>query len=136
MLIHCLTLWQEFCVHNAPDIKNAISISFTLDSNCLAFFGLGDPRLFHWRLCHLVSGSYSKIQDSSPVITFYNKFGSVWRSSRMSWHTCSHQSFWSLFSSFGTIFAHSFLISKSSVIIFQTVSQLMPNSYATICTVI
>ena len=34
-----------------------------------AFFGLGDPAIFHWRLCRFVSGSYWKTQVLSPVMT-------------------------------------------------------------------
>ena len=54
-------------------------MSLILDLNCLVFFGFGDDRHFHWRLWRLISGSYSKIQDSSPVMTLCSKSGSVWR---------------------------------------------------------
>jgi len=70
------------------------------------FFGLGNIRLFHWRLWCLVFVSYSKIHDSPPVITLYSKFGSS--CFRMSWHACTCHSFCSSFSNFGTIFAQIF----------------------------
>jgi len=39
----------------------------------LAFFGRGDLLVCHSELCRLVSGSYSKIHDSSPVMTCLKK---------------------------------------------------------------
>ena len=47
MLIDCLSIWQKFHVHNAFDIKEAISMTFTLDFDILTFFGRGDPGDFH-----------------------------------------------------------------------------------------
>lgn len=75
-------------VNDVFDINKAISRSFILDIVCLAFFGLGDSRLFYSRLWRLASGSYSKIQDSSPVMMFSNKCGSIFRCLKMSWDTC------------------------------------------------
>ena len=39
----------------------------------LAFFGRGELLVCHSELCRLVSGSYSKIHVSSPVMTFEKK---------------------------------------------------------------
>ena len=64
--------------------KKAISITLVLELNILAFLGLGDNALFNLRLCHLVSGSYSKIYDSSPVTTLFSRLGSVSSCSKMS----------------------------------------------------
>ena len=41
-------------------------------------------------------------------MTLCSKSGSVWRCSRMSWHTFTRRSFWSSSRSFGTIFAQIF----------------------------
>ena len=87
------------------------------------------------RLWRLVSGSYSKIQDSSPMMALCSKSGSVWRCLRTSWHTSTRHSFWSLSRNFGTIFAQIFHIPKSSVITFHTLSRLIFNSSTIIWTV-
>ena len=84
VLINSLALWQEFCVDNSMDIKKAISITLVLDLNTLAFLGLGDDALFHARLGRLVSGSYSKIHDSSPVTSLFSKLDSVSSCSKIS----------------------------------------------------
>ena len=76
--------------------------------NTLAFSGLGDNALFHSRLCRMVSGSYSKIHDSSPVRTLFSKLGSVSSCSKMFWHTCTCRSFCASFRNLGTIFAQIF----------------------------
>ena len=107
LLIDRLALWQEPTVDNASDIKEHDQHDFDFGF-CLAFFGLSDVWDFHWHLWCLVSGSYSKIHVSSPVMTLRSKCGSVWRRSVMSWHTCMRCSFWSSFSSLGTIFAQTF----------------------------
>ena len=53
----------------------------------------------------------------------------------MSWHTCLQLSFWSSFSSLGTIFAHTFCMPKCFVIMFQTLSFFMFSWLAIIQTV-
>ena len=95
-----------------------ISITLVLDLNTLAFLGLGDNVLYNSRLCRLVSGSYSKIHDSSPVTTLFSKLGSVSHCSKMSWHIRLCRSF----CPFCTIFAQIFLIPRSSVMILHTLS--------------
>ena len=134
-LINSLALWQEFCVDNSMGIKKAISITLVLDLNTLIFLGLGDNALFHSRLCRLVSGSYSKIHDSSPITTLFSKLGSVLSCSEMSSHTCTRRSFCPSFSNLGTIFAQIFLILRSSIMILHTLSLLTPTSSAIILTV-
>ena len=83
--------------------KKSISIILVLDLNTRAFLGFGDNALFHSRLCRLVSGSHSKIQDSLPVTTLFSKLGTVSSCSKMSWQTCIHCSFCPTLSNFGTI---------------------------------
>ena len=135
MLIDSLALWQEFCKDNSIDMKKkAISITLVLDLNTLAFLGLGDNALFLSRLCHLMSGVYSKIHDSSSTTTLFSKLGSVSRCSKMSWHTCTRHSFCPSFSNLGTIVAQIFLISRSSVMILHTLSLFIPSSSAIILT--
>ena len=103
-------------------LKNVINMTLTFDFDSLAFFSLSNVRDFHWQLWRLVSRSYSKIHVSSPVMTLWSKSGSVWKCSMMSWYTCMQHSFWSSFSSLGTISAQTLCMPKSSVIIFQTLS--------------
>ena len=47
MLVDHLALWKELDVDDALQSKNAIGLSLILDFDYLAFFGLGDPGLFH-----------------------------------------------------------------------------------------
>ena len=88
--------------------KKAICFTLVLDLNTLTFLGLGDNALFHSRLWHLVSESYAKIHDSSPVTTLFSKLGSVSSCSKMSWPTCTRRFFCPSFSNLGTFFAQIF----------------------------
>lgn len=65
-------------------------------------------RTFPLKPLRFVSVSYSKFDYSSLLMTIPRKFGSVSRRPRMSWHTS--------FSSFVTIFAQIFRMSKLPVI--------------------
>ena len=51
-----------------------MSIGLNLDLLILAFLGQGEIAVFHSRLWLFVSGSYSKIHDSSPVINATEEF--------------------------------------------------------------
>ena len=93
--------------------KNVSDIILTFD---FVLFFSASVRDFQWLLWRSASGSNIKVHVSSP-----NKFDSICRRSMMSWHTCMRRSFWSSFSSLGTIFAQIFRIVKSSVIILQIV---------------
>jgi len=115
--------------------KKTITITLVLDLAILTFFGLGNVGLFHLRLWRLVFGSYSKIHDSSPVISLSSNIASVSSCSRISWHTCTRRSFWSSFSNFGTIFAQIILIPRCFVLIVHTLSQFMCSSFAIILVV-
>jgi len=57
-------------------------MDFIFDLLLLAFFGRDDADVCYSLLCLFVSGSYSKIHVSSPVITFFKKFLSLWIRSR------------------------------------------------------
>jgi len=54
--------------------KKQISMDLIFDLLILAFFRRGELLMCHSELCHLVTGSYSKIQDSAPVMTCLKKF--------------------------------------------------------------
>ena len=71
-----------------------------------AFFGSGELLVCHSELCRLVSGSYSKIHVSSPVMTCLKKFLSFSMRSRKSRHTFLQfigENFWD---QLGTNFLH------------------------------
>jgi hypothetical protein len=82
-----------------------------------AFFYFGDCAMCHSSLCLLVSGSYSKKQLLSHVMTQLRKSGPVSSRSSISANTSFRHAFWSSIF-FGTIFAHTFLMFKSCVTIF------------------
>ena len=86
-----------------------------LDLLILAFLGREEFAVCHSRLWRFVSGSYCKIHDSSPVITRLKNSGSLSRQSRRSRHTSLRLAFCSVVRFFGTILAHTFLLSKSYV---------------------
>ena len=124
-------IYSTYCLHWLLLIYfvNAVLVT-NKNCNCkntLAFLGLGDNVLFHSRLCRLVSGSYSKVHDSSPVTTLFSKLGSVSSCSQMSWHTCTRRFFCPSFCNLGTIFAQIFLIHRSSVMILHTLSLFRPS---------
>jgi hypothetical protein len=50
-------------------IEKQISMDCIFDLLILAFFGGVELLVFHSKLCGLVSRSYSKIHDSSPVMS-------------------------------------------------------------------
>jgi hypothetical protein len=94
MFINCLSLSHEFLMNNTLTSKKQISVDLIFDLLILAFFGHGELLLCHSELCRLVSGSCSKIHDSSPVMTcFKKKFSSFSMGSR---HTSLRFSFCSL----------------------------------------
>ena len=79
-------LWQS---------KKQMRMDFIFDLLILAFFGCGDAEVCHSLLCLFVSGLYSKIHVSSPVITFFKKFLSLWIHCRRWRHTSFQLSgFW------------------------------------------
>ena len=104
-------------------------MDFIFDLLLLTFFGRGDADVCHSLLCLFVSGSYSKIHVSSPVITFFKKFLSLWIRSRRLLSFCSIVRF------LGTNFAHNFFMANSSVKIWWSVAWFKCNSPAIIRTV-
>jgi len=105
-----------------------MSINLVLDLLILAFLGQGEFAVCHSRLWRFVSGSYSKIHDSSSVITQLKNSGYFSRRSRRSRHTSLGLAFCSVVRFFGTILVHTFLISKSCVKIWWMVNRFKFNS--------
>lgn len=64
--------------------KKTMSIDFACDLLMRIFFIQGKALVCHSTLCALVSGSYSKIQYSSQIITLPKVFGSVFKMSAFS----------------------------------------------------
>ena len=85
----------------------------------------------------LVLGFWVVLKNWCLITSDYllSKSGSFWRCSMMPWHISMHCSFWSSYSSCGTIFAQTFQMPKSLVIIFQTLSFFMSSRLAVIQTI-
>ena len=102
----------------------------------VAFFGRGDLFVCHSEICRPVSGSYSNIRASSPVMTCLKKmFPSFLMRSRRSRHTFLRFSFCSLVRFFGTNFAQIFRLPNFSVRMSWTVWWFKFNSLPIILTV-
>ena len=127
-LIDSLSWWQKFLVDDLLTVKKTMSINLILDLLILAFLGWGEFAVWHSRLWRFVSGSYFKIYDSSPAITRLKNSGSLSRRSRRSRHTSLRLAFCSVVGFFGTILAHTFLMSISCVKILWTVNRFKFNS--------
>jgi len=108
--------------------KKQMNINLNLDLLILAFLEQGEFAVCHSQLWRFVSGLYSKIHDSSPVIMWLKNSGSLWRQSRRSRHTSLQLAFCSVVRFFETILAHTFLMSKSCVKIWWIVNQFKFNS--------
>ena len=66
----CLTLRNEFCMNNAPDVKETNPLCHRCDFATTALWvlpGVGEP---HWRCWHSFSRSYWKTHGSSPLTLF------------------------------------------------------------------
>ena len=87
---------------------------------CLAFFGLGNPGLFHCEDSCLVSGSYPQTQLSSPVMTLDMQDGSSTARWRSYWQIATRSSFSSRVRSQGTNSAATRCMFKSHLRIVST----------------
>ena len=76
-LIDSLSWWHKFLVDDPLTVKKKMSIDLILDLLILAFLGRGEFGVSHFRFWRFVSGLYSKIHDSSPVITRLKNSGST-----------------------------------------------------------
>ena len=113
----------------SPDCqKKPTCIDLILDLLILAFLGRGEFAVCHFRIWLFVSGSYSKIHDSSPVITRLKNSGSLSRRSKRSRHTFLRLAFCSVLRIFGTILAQTFLMTKFCVKIWWTANRFKFNS--------
>ena len=98
-LIDSLPWWHTFLVDDPLTVKKKqISVDLIFDLLILAYLGRGEFAVCHSRLWRFVSGSYSKINDSSPVITRLKSFRSLSRRSRRSRHTSLRMAFCSVVS--------------------------------------
>ena len=111
--------WQfvlvaQILVDDPLAVKKQMSIDLILDLLILLLLRRGEFAASNYRLWRFVSGSYSKIHDSSPVITRLKNSGFLSRRSRKSRHIppigllLSREVFWN---HLGT----QFLTSKSCV---------------------
>ena len=96
-----------------------------------AFFGLRDYVDLHCIDCRLFSRSYVNTKLSSQVIMEFNKSGSLSLRWKRSKHNSLRRSFCSTDSSFGTIFAQTFLMFSSSDVIRRTLPLSKLTSSAT-----
>ena len=114
-LIDSLSWWHKFLVHDYLTFKKTNEHDLIFDSLILAFLGRREFAVRHSKIWRFVSGSYSKIHDSSTVTTRLKNSGSLSRRSRRSRHTSLRLAFCSVVRFFATILAHTFLMSKSCV---------------------
>jgi len=114
-----LSNWYKFIMNNPSNIKKCQQHCFDSWFGPTEYFGCGELVIFHWTLGRFVSGSYWQTHVSSPMMTQPKTSSCL---SRSSWQIVTLLCFCSSVSSFGTIYAHTFLMSRSSVKIFLTVS--------------
>ena len=114
-LIDILSWWHKFLVDDPLTVKKTNEHRLILDLLILAYLRLGEFAVCHSRIWRFVSEPYSKTHDSSPVITRLKNSGSLSRRSRKSKDTSLRLAFCSVVRFFGTILAHTFLMSKSYV---------------------
>jgi len=123
--IENLSWWHKFLADDSLTVKKEkTGIDLILDFLILALLGQGEFSVCHSRLWRFVSGSYSKIHDSSPVIRRLKNSGTLSRRSRRSRNTSLQLTFCKVVRFFGTILAKSFLMSKSYVKIWWTLNRL------------
>jgi len=115
--------------------KKHTSMHFTFYLDLRAFFGLRGHFEHHFKLGHLVSGSYWKNQFSLPVITQSINSGSAATCSSKPAQTLICASCWYSVRFLQIILAQIFPIPNSSVSINQTVSRFTFSSSAIILTV-
>ena len=76
-LIDSMSWWHKFLVDDPLTVKKTNGHRFDFGFLILAFLGRGEFAVCHSRIWSFVSGSYSKIHDSSPVITRLKNSGSL-----------------------------------------------------------
>jgi len=129
ILIDSLSWWHKILLDDPLTLKKKqMIIDLILDLLILAFLWRGEFAVCHSRLWRFVPGSYSKIHDSSSVITRLKNSGTLSRRSRRSRHTSLWLAFCSGMRFFGTILAHTFLLPKPCVKIWWTVKRFKFNS--------
>ena len=114
-VIDSLTWWHKFLVDDPLTVKTKNEHQFDFGFAHSRFLGTGRVCSVPLPTLAFCLGSYSKIHNSSPVITRLKNSGSLSRRSRRSRHTSIRLAFYSVVRFFGTILAHTFLMSKSCV---------------------
>ena len=127
-LIDSFSWWHKFLVDDLLTVKKTNKHRIDFGFTHSRFLGMGRVCSVPSRLWRFVSGSYSKIHDTSPVITRLKNSGSLSRRSRRSRHTSLRLAFYSVVRFFWTILAHTFLMPKFSVKIWWTVNRFKFNS--------
>ena len=90
-------------------------MDFIFDLLILVFFGRGELFVCHSELCRLFSGSYSKIHDSSPVMTCLKTKIAIFDVFKKVQARISSVFLWSLLKFIGISFALFFCMPTSSV---------------------
>jgi len=111
-LVDSLSIWYKFIMNNSSNIKKVSNILFTLDLDHRNFFHLGELAVFHCEIYRFFSGAYWKTHVSLAVMTWPKMSSCL---SKRSWQIVTLPCLCSSVSSFGTIFAHTSLMSRSSV---------------------
>ena len=119
--------WLSKKQKNKKQTNKWTSIWFWIYSFSLSWAGESFA-VCHSRLWRFFLRSYSKIHDLSLVITRLKNSGSLSRRSSRSRHTSLRLAFCSVVRIFGTILAHTFLVSKSCVKIWCSVNRFKFNS--------
>lgn len=86
--------------------KTTINMDFIFDLLIQVFLEQCDMNVCHWELWHFASVSYTKINNSFPVITFSRKFGSLQTQSKSFRQIFVHLSICSSVNNFDANFAH------------------------------
>ena len=74
LLINCLSLRHKILMNNTLTVEKQNSMDFIFNLLIPAFLGHGELLVCHSELWRLVSGSYLKIHNLSPVMMFEKTF--------------------------------------------------------------
>ena len=121
-LVDCLSSWYKFITNNPSNIKKSQQHCFDSWFGLTELFGCGKLAVFH---CAFLPLRFRVVLVDPCFITCGDTAQNIILLSKRSWKIVTLLCFRSSVSSFGTIFAHTFLLSRSSVKIFLTVSLSM-----------
>lgn len=95
-------------------IEETLSKTFKFNGTWCAFFDIGSSGSFYWDHWALVSTSQRYAYVPSPIMTLLSKFGWSLTSFNCSWAMPMRRFVWLTFSNFGTNFAATCFMSKTS----------------------